>query len=112
MSTLTDIKIKAAMKRAKRNRLPKDYFAKDIQFEHDIMLVVLNSGYVMAFQLKDFPRLQKASKKQRSNWELISNGVGIHWKDIDEDLSVEGLIKSYIDRTSKFTRKAEKLVIV
>lgn len=110
MSTSKDIKIKAAMKKARQARLPKDFHAKDIQFDRDIMLVILNSGYVMAFPLQEFPKLQKATDKQRKNWELISNGVGIHWSDLDEDISLQGLIKTYILRTARFARKAEKLV--
>jgi hypothetical protein len=39
-----------------------------------------------------FPRLQRASRAQRNNWRLIGGGVGIHWEEIDEDISVEGLL--------------------
>lgn len=110
MNILSDNKVKAAMKKARRNRLSDEFFAKNIQFEADIMLVILKSGYVMAFQLSDFPRLKKATKKQLEKWEIISHGAAIHWKDLDEDLSVEGLIKSHIERTSRFNKKAERLM--
>ena len=39
-----------------------------------------------------FPRLLHASSEQRRNWRLIGDGHGIHWPDVDEDLSVEGLL--------------------
>ncbi len=42
--------------------------------------------------LRWFPRLAQASKEQLSNWELLGDGEGIHWPDIDEDLSINGLL--------------------
>jgi hypothetical protein len=39
-----------------------------------------------------FPLLQRATKAQRANWRLIGGGIGIHWEEIDEDISVEALL--------------------
>jgi hypothetical protein len=39
-----------------------------------------------------FPRLQQATPAQRGNWRPIGGGVGIHWPDVDEDISIEGLL--------------------
>jgi hypothetical protein len=42
--------------------------------------------------LEWFPRLRDASEKQRANWRLIGPGIGIHWDEIDEDVSVRSLL--------------------
>lgn len=40
-----------------------------------------------------FPRLDTATVAQRNHWELIADGIGIHWPDVDEDLSIDGLLR-------------------
>jgi hypothetical protein len=55
--------------------------------------VTLADGRRVAAPLSWFPRLLKASAKQRGNWQVSAAGHGIHWPDIDEDLSVEGLLR-------------------
>ena len=67
--------------------------AKRVWFDETKMYVLLSDAREIAVPLEWFPRLKNANKKQRNNWRLIGGGVGIHWKDIDEDLSVEGLLK-------------------
>jgi hypothetical protein len=52
----------------------------------------LSDGRVISVPLEWFPALRKATAKQRNNWRLIGKGVGIHWEDLDEDISVEGLL--------------------
>lgn len=54
--------------------------------------VTLADGREITVPLVWFPRLQKASRKQRGNWRLISGGVGIHWEELDEDISVQALL--------------------
>ena len=54
--------------------------------------VVLTDGREVCAPLSWFPRLAKATPKQRGNWRLVGGGVGIHWPDLDEDLSVAGLL--------------------
>ena len=54
--------------------------------------VTLADGREIAVPLEWAPRLQQATPKQRKNWRLIGGGVGIHWEDVDEDLSVESLL--------------------
>jgi hypothetical protein len=56
------------------------------------MSVQLSDGRVISVPLEWFPALRKATAKQRNNWRLIGKGVGIHWEDLDEDISVEGLL--------------------
>ncbi|HEY7219562.1 MAG TPA: DUF2442 domain-containing protein [Candidatus Binatia bacterium] len=58
----------------------------------DTLTVNLSDGRTLAVPLAWFPRLLHASQKERNNWRLIGKGQGIHWEDIDEDVSVEGLL--------------------
>src|SRR5437870_5012293 len=58
----------------------------------DTLTVDLADGRTISVPLAWYPRLQNGSRKERSNWRLIGRGEGIHWPDLDEDLSVEGLI--------------------
>ena len=56
------------------------------------LIVDLLDGRSISAPLVWFPLLSKASAKQLSNWELLGDGEGIHWPEIDEDLSVAGLL--------------------
>jgi len=66
--------------------------AVDVSFTDDAICIVLADGREISAPLAWFPRLQKASSKQRKNWRLIGGGVGIHWEAVDEDISVESLL--------------------
>lgn len=54
--------------------------------------VVLADGREVLAPLAWFPRLEKATRSQRNNWRLIGGGIGIHWEELDEDISVAGLL--------------------
>jgi hypothetical protein len=54
--------------------------------------VQLSDGREISTPLDWFPKLRNATPEQRSHWKLIGKGVGIHWDDLDEDLSVAGLL--------------------
>lgn len=71
------------------NRLP---FAQDVAVTKDTLRVNLSDGRTIAVPLAWFPRLVHASVAERNNWRLIGKGDGIHWEDVDEDISVEGLL--------------------
>ena len=71
----------------------RSLLATDVHFEADKMNVQLSDGRVISVPLEWFPALRKATAKQRNNWRVIGKGVGIHWEDLDEDLSVEGLLR-------------------
>ena len=58
----------------------------------DTLSVDLSDGRTISVPLEWFPRLLHAKPKERNNWRLIGRGHGIHWEDIDEDISVEGLL--------------------
>jgi len=65
-----------------------------IDKELDLLAVVLSNGHLIKAHLSDFSRLKNASDTQLKNWRSISGGVGICWDDLDEDISLVGLIKS------------------
>jgi hypothetical protein len=64
----------------------------DVQFTDDAISVSLRDGRVITVPLVWYPRLLDATASQRNNWK-IAGGYGIHWPDIDEDLSTEGLLR-------------------
>lgn len=76
------------------NILPKHLLVliTDVSFEDDMLQVFLSDGREIRVPLEWFPRLRNGSREQRQNWRLIGKGVGIHWPDLDEDLSLEGLL--------------------
>ena len=65
----------------------------DVQFTDDAISVSLRDGRVISVPLVWFPRLLDATASQRNKWEIAGGGYGIHWPDIDEDLSTEGLLR-------------------
>jgi hypothetical protein len=66
--------------------------ARDVRVTPKGVRVSLADGREIVAPLRWFPRLQKATRAQRSNWRLIGGGIGIHWEEIDEDISVAGLL--------------------
>ena len=66
--------------------------AQAVSFDDDSLVVDLADGRRISVPLAWFPRLLHATKKQRARFELLGGGEGIHWPDIDEDVSVEGLL--------------------
>ena len=66
--------------------------AVDVSFTEDELVVTLADARRVSALLEWFPRLLSASPKQRSNWRLIGRGVGFHWEDVDEDISVRSLL--------------------
>ena len=67
-------------------------YAQNVTVTEDTLCVELNDGRSISVPLAWFPRLLHATIKERNNWRLIGRGHGIHWEDIDEDISVEGLL--------------------
>lgn len=68
--------------------------ATDVAFTDDELIVTLVDGRRVSAPLAWFPRLLGATPGQRKNWRLIGRGVGIHWDDVDEDISVRSLLAS------------------
>ena len=67
--------------------------AKEIRCTDDELIVVLADGRAISTPLAWFPRLLHADSTARSNFEILGDGQGIHWPDLDEDISVEGLLR-------------------
>ena len=68
--------------------------AIEVAFDNDELVVTLVDGRRVSAPLAWFPRLLQATPAQRTKWRLIGRGVGIHWDDIDEDISVRSLLAS------------------
>lgn len=66
--------------------------AMTITVTEDTLTAELSDGRTISVPLAWYPRLVHATPRERDNWELIGAGEGIHWPDLDEDLSVEGLL--------------------
>ena len=66
--------------------------AVDVEVTDDEIIVGLADGRRVSAPLEWYPRLLAASPAQRANWRLIGRGVGIHWEEIDEDVSVRSLL--------------------
>lgn len=73
--------------------------ATKIWFDNENMWVALTDGRQLSIPLPYFPRLLHATPEQRNNYELSGGGTGIHWEEIDEDISVPGLILGNKDLT-------------
>lgn len=66
---------------------------KDVRFTEDTMAVDLIDGRTIIVPLAWYTRLLDATPEQRRNWQISGAGYGIHWPDVDEDLSTEGLLR-------------------
>ena len=67
--------------------------AKDVHFTEDNLSVDLVDGRTISVPLAWYPRLFNGSLEQRLNWEFCGDGFGIHWPDLDEHLSTNGLLR-------------------
>jgi hypothetical protein len=67
--------------------------AVDVTCTDDALRVVLADGREISVPLAWSPRLLMATPEQRKEWRLIGGGVGIHWESVDEDISVESLLR-------------------
>jgi hypothetical protein len=66
--------------------------AVDVRVTKDTLSVELSDGRTISVPLVWYPRLENATPSEREHWRLNGKGQGIHWEDIDEDISVEGLL--------------------
>ena len=70
-----------------------DERVKDILVSDETLSVNLMDGRTIIVPLAWYPKLLDATPEQRANWQTSGGGYGIHWPDIDEDLSTEGLLR-------------------
>jgi hypothetical protein len=77
------------------NILPKTLavLITDVSFDPEMLQVFLSDGREIRVPLEWFPILRDASPEERLHWRLIGKGIGIHWPGLDEDLSLEGLLR-------------------
>ena len=66
--------------------------AVDVLFTPDALHVILTGGREISALLQWFPRLLSATPDQRACWELIGDGIGVHWPSFDEDIEIESLL--------------------
>jgi hypothetical protein len=71
--------------------------AKTVEFRGEHMYVHLQDGRTVRVPVNTYARLRDATEAQRDSWELIARGTGIHWEEIDEDLSVSGLVRDFAE---------------
>jgi len=64
----------------------------DLSFRKDVVDVSLSDGRIVSVPLAWYPRLAAAKKKELENFKISPSGYGIHWPDLDEDLSVKGFL--------------------
>ena len=69
--------------------------ATAVEFDNQYMYVHLADGRTLTVPLDVTARLLRATEEQRRNWRFIGPGIGIHWEEIDADLSVAGLVRDY-----------------
>ena len=74
--------------------------AQKVWLDDEYIWLLLTDGRQLAVPLAYFPRLLNATNEQRNAFETSGNGMGIHWESLDEDISVEGLLKGFGDTTS------------
>ncbi|MGB3897658.1 MAG: DUF2442 domain-containing protein [Mesorhizobium sp.] len=75
--------------------LANEPLVTDVRFSDATLGVTLEDGREISVPIDWFPRLRNANAAQRQNWRLIGRGEGIHWPDIDEDISAYGLLAGY-----------------
>lgn len=70
----------------------KNIKATRVWFTPSMMYIRLEDGREIGVPLDWFPALQRASTRQRNRWRLVGDGIGIHWEDLDEDISIKSLM--------------------
>jgi hypothetical protein len=95
--------------------LTADERVTDVKFTKDTLSVALRDGRTITVPLAWYPRLLNATAAQRRNWRVAGGGYGIHWPDIDEDLSTEGLLRGApaprprrLDHSERNTRRPNR----
>jgi hypothetical protein len=72
--------------------------AQKVWFDDDNMWIMFTDGRQLSIPLTYFPRLKRASEDLRNRYEISGGGTGLHWDEIDEDISVPNLLMGYYDR--------------
>ena len=75
-----------------RTFVPTTALAKSVEFDTDMMHVFLTDGRIISVPINWFPTLKNATPEERLKYEIGGGGIGLHWPELDEDLSVAGLM--------------------
>ena len=94
MSTLVKTRRKSQISNSKFRRayVPTTALAKVVKFDEELMHVHLTDGRIISVPIIWFPLLHEATPAQRKRYEIGGGGVSLHWPEIDEDLSIAGLM--------------------
>lgn len=84
--------------------LEAEPLAVDVAFSSDSFRVFLDDGRELTVPLAWFPRLLHGTSDERLKWELVGHGEGLHWPELDEDISVRGLLAGRMDQGSPHAR--------
>jgi len=90
------------------NTLSFEALATAVSFDEDNMWVRLSDGRQLGVPLAYFPRLAKATSAQRKRYLISGGGVGLHWDELDEDISVPALLTGQVDRTVQTRKRPRK----
>jgi hypothetical protein len=89
--------------------LPRpDERVKDVRIDADVLSVDLMDGRTITVPIAWFPRLLAGTPRQRSNWQRAGAGYGIHWPDLDEDISTAGLLRGDAPPAIKLSKSRAK----
>jgi hypothetical protein len=75
-----------------RSYVPTTALAKSVAFDDDMMHVTFTDGRVLSMPLVWFPVLRRATSEQRARYDIGGGGISLHWPELDEDLSIAGLM--------------------
>ena len=85
-----------------------DERVQNVYFTEDTISVDIMDGRTITVPLTWYPRLLAATSEQREKWSVCGGGYGIHWSEIDEDLSTEGLLRGAPAPRSQFQANSQK----
>jgi hypothetical protein len=78
--------------KGQRAYVPTTALAKSVEFDENVMRVAFTDGRVLSVPLEWFPALRRASPEQLKHYEIGGGGVSLYWPELDEDLSIAGLM--------------------
>ncbi|HEX4128569.1 MAG TPA: DUF2442 domain-containing protein [Pirellulales bacterium] len=93
-------KVSASVPKAQRSFTPTTALAKDVKFDPEMMTVFFTDGRILSVPLIWFPALRKATVQQRKQYEIGGGGISLHWPELDEDLSIAGLMAGVDSQSS------------
>lgn len=83
--------------------------ARDLRIEENLFYAILEDGREIGVPYSWYWRLAEATPEERRNWRFIGQGEGIHWEDIDEDISIAGMLRGRPDNPAKPPRSVSEV---